>query len=120
MNHPEHNEQAALFRWADMQSVAYPELRWMFAVPNSARRSPRQGAWMKAEGLRSGVWDIFLPAPRPPWSGLFIEMKHGTNKLSEPQKQFRAALDNQYRFAVCYNWIDAKIVILDYLEDNKF
>lgn len=120
MKHAEHDEQVALFRWADMLSVAYPELRWMFAIPNSARRSPRQGAWMKAEGLRSGVWDIFLPAPKEQWSGLFLEMKAGKNKLTDNQKAFRSALEKKYRFAVCYNWIEAKIAILDYLEGNAF
>ena len=103
-----------------MQERSYPELRWMFAVPNSARRSPRQGAWMKSEGLKSGIWDVFLPAPRGCWHGLFVEMKAGKNVLSPEQKAFRAALEKHYRFAVCYNWIEAKTAILDYLEGTLF
>ena len=123
MNHPEHNEQVALFKWASLQTVAYPELQWLFAVPNSARRSPRQGAWMKAEGLKSGVWDIFLPAVRRnndnpisrSTAGLFIEMKVGKNKLTPEQIAFRNDLEGDYKFVVCYNWIEAKIAIMDYL-----
>lgn len=120
MNHPEHNEQTALFRWSAIMETAYPELRWMYAIPNSARRSPRQGAWMKDEGLKAGVWDIHLPAPRDGVHGLFIEMKIGRNKLTPEQTEFKNALEKYYQFAVCYSWIDAKIAILHYLEGEKF
>jgi len=120
MNHQEHNEQAALFKWAAMQSIAYPELNQMHAIPNAIRCSPRQGKWLKDEGKKSGVWDIFLPAPRGPYSGMYVEMKYGKNKLSAEQEKFREALKKWYRFALCYSWIEAKIAIIDYLEDNHF
>ena len=122
MNHPEHNEQYALFKWAYMQSVAYPELNWMHAIPNSVslRLSPRTGKWAKNEGKKKGVWDIFLPAPRGPYSGMYIEMKSGKNKLTPEQEKFRNDLEKWYRFTLCYNWIDAKIAILDYLEGHRF
>jgi hypothetical protein len=120
MNHPEHNEQTALFQWAAMQSRAYPELEFMHSIPNAIRCSPRLGKWLKDEGKKSGVWDIFLPAPRGAYSGMYIEMKIGNNKLTPEQERFQKYLDNWYRFAVCYSWIDAKIAIIHYLEDTKF
>lgn len=118
--HQEHDEQAALFRWAAMQERAYPELRWMYAIPNSARRSPRQGTWMKAEGMKAGVWDICLPVRRGELCGLYIEMKIGHNKLTTEQEQFKIAMEKDHQMAVCYNWIEAKIAILDYLDETKF
>jgi len=116
----EHNQQVALFCWATLQLSVYPELRWMHAVPNSAQRTPRQGAWMKAEGLKSGVWDIHLPIPRNWKSGLWIEMKCGKNKLTPAQEQFRLDLAVFFDFAVCYSWTDAKDAIVRYLDEAKF
>jgi len=115
-NHYEHDHQVALFQWADCQKYRYPELATMFAVPNSARRSPRQGAWMKAEGLRAGVWDIFLPAPRGKLAGLFIEMKAPKGKLTTPQIEFRDQLHFEYDFSICRSWIEATNAILEYLK----
>ena len=117
----EHYEQSALFTWAASQSIIHPELEWMYAIPNSARRSPRQGAWMKAEGLRSGVWDIHLPVPRAPYHGMYIEMKTKGNVLTPAQGAFRAALEKHYLFYVCTgSWAQAQEAILRYLliEDN--
>ena len=127
-NHYEHDEQSALFSWAKLHEAIYPELKWMFAVPNSARRSPRQGAWMKAEGLKSGVWDIFLPLPifndhkirRGARGGLFIEMKSGKNKLTPQQVQFRDNLEKYYDFVVCYTWVEARAAIIRYIDEERF
>jgi hypothetical protein len=75
---------------------------------------------MKAEGLRSGVWDIFLPAKRGNYGGLFVENKYGKNKLTTEQEKFKQLLKGQYDFAVCYSWIEAKIVIIHYLSGERF
>ena len=119
-SHPEHDEQAALFLWASLQETVWPELRTMFAIPNSARRSPRQGAWMKAEGMRAGVWDIFLPAVRTGYAGLFVEMKSGKNKLTAEQEKFMYLLLDKYAFRICYSWKEAACAITDYLEEKLF
>ena len=60
----ESEEQQTLFRWAAMQCGKYPELALMFHIPNEGKRSWMTGGRMKAEGLKSGVPDIFLPVPR--------------------------------------------------------
>jgi hypothetical protein len=120
LKHVEHDQQVALFTWARYNESLYPQLRAMFAIPNSARRSPRQGAWMKAEGLRAGVWDIFLPCPVQSWAGLFLEMKSGKNNLTPAQEEFRELLKNKYAFAVCYSWDAAKDEIIKYLAGERF
>ena len=75
---------------------------------------------MKAEGLKSGVWDIHLPYPVGKHHGLWIEMKAGKNKLTENQLQFQSNLENYYSFAVCYTWLSARDVIVAYVSGERF
>jgi len=112
MNSVEHNEQAALFRWAEMMKRKHPELELMYAVPNAARRSPRQGAWMKAEGMKAGVPDVHLPVANGSYIGLWIEMKAGKNKPTPEQRKRMADLEHVgHLCVVCYCWLDAAAVI---------
>lgn len=111
----EHDEQTALFRWAALAAVQWPPLRWMFAIPNGGERHPFVAAKLRAEGVRSGVPDLFLPAPTPTAHGLFVELKVGRNKATEHQAQWLAALSAAgYRAVVCYGWEAAARDILDY------
>lgn len=120
MNHAEHNEQAALFHWAALMERKHPELALMYAIPNAARRSPRQGAWMKAEGMKAGVPDVHLPVARGRYTGLWIEMKAGKNKPTPEQRRRMDALDAEgHLCVVCYFWRDAAAVIEKYLSVAK-
>lgn len=47
---------------------------------------------------------------------MYIEMKYGKNKLTDNQIKFRENLEEFYRFEVCYNWIEAKEIIEEYLK----
>ena len=47
----ESGHQKALFRWAAMNIATYPQLKWLYAVPNGFFSTPGQKAKMKAEGL---------------------------------------------------------------------
>lgn len=119
MNSVEHNEQASLFRWAGHMMRKYPKLDLMYAVPNAARRSPRQGAWMKAEGMKAGVPDIHLPVANGRFIGLWIEMKAGKNKLTPEQRRRMDELTHVgHLCVVCYCWLDAAAVIEKYLNDG--
>jgi hypothetical protein len=71
----EHGHQVALFMQASIYAPRYPELRLMFAIPNGGSRDKREAANLKAEGVKSGVPDIFLPVARQGYIGLFIELK---------------------------------------------
>ena len=89
----------------------------MFAVPNAAKRSPKLCMMMKAEGLKSGVPDIFLPLAKKNYHGLFIEMKSQKGKVSDAQNEYMDYLrSNGYHCAICYGFEEAKKAILEYLK----
>jgi hypothetical protein len=113
----EHQQQAAFFRWADTQT-SYP-LATMHAIPNAARRSPRQGKWLKDEGLRAGVWDINLPIPQGDWHGLWLEFKVKPNVLTDTQEAFKSLIEPYCMMRVCYSWTAAKAVVEEYFAVGK-
>lgn len=126
----ESGEQKALFLWAALSVGKYPALAYMFAVPNGFFATIAQKGKMKAEGLRSGVPDIFLPCVmcspidgKIMWSGCFIELKlekyrnRKNGGCSEEQLDFiNYAASAGYYTKVCYNWEEAKDTIVSYLE----
>ena len=60
----EHEEQVALFEWAEWNKRQYPELELMFAIPNGGQRHVVVAKKLKDEGVKAGVPDIFLPVAR--------------------------------------------------------
>lgn len=57
---------------------------------------------MRAEGVLSGVSDLFLAFPCSGYSGLFIEMKFGKGKMTDNQKRFsNNASSSGYLVACC-------------------
>lgn len=114
--HPEHDDQCALFQWAKLSEKKYPELALLYAVPNGNNTSPRQGKWMKDEGLKAGVPDIVLPVARGPFHGLYVELKVGNGKPTPGQKWWLVQLSlNGYCAAVVHGWEKARVLILDYI-----
>lgn len=122
----EHAEQSALFCWA--AACEYKEqLRWMHAIPNAGHRGNKVAAsQLKAEGVKAGVADIFLPVVRwqpgtinlMQYAGLYIEMKRLNGKPSDvtaDQSAFKVHCDqNRYAWAVCFGWMAARDVIVWY------
>lgn len=115
----EHSQQAALYCWAQQNFNRYPELKYMFAIPNGEARTIITGARLKAAGVKSGVPDIFLPVFKSGVPGLFIEMKREGSGgfLSKEQCQFFAYLRKAgYRCEECHGWEEAVKVIEEYLK----
>lgn len=117
----EHIEQVHLFQWATWQSGKYPELDLMYAIPNGGYRNKKTAAELKAEGVKSGVSDIFLPVARCGKHGLYIEMKRTEGgKLSKNQEKFIADVKDQgYAAIVCFGFDEAKEIILQYLNNKS-
>lgn len=112
MTHEDH-EQAALFEWASY----HKELKWMHSIPNGGQRHIATAAKLKKTGVKAGVLDIFLPVWRPPYNGLYIEMKVGKNKLTPAQAEFSDFVTmNNFKVAVCYSASEAIGEIMKYMD----
>lgn len=131
MARTEHEEQVAVIKWCEAMEAQYPELRWIFAVPNGGKlpyhRNPNTGAtfspqlnYLKAEGLRPGVSDLFLPCPNETYCGLFVEMKRkGDKQPSKEQAEFiEDMLAYGYFACVCHGFDEAIEAILNYVSNG--
>lgn len=101
----------------------------MFAIPNGSYKSLTAQKKFKAEGLKAGVPDLFIPQPNKFYHGLFIEMKkrpktlkNGTKsyagiKVSKQQEEWIEKLRGRgYEAVVCYGADEAIELIEDYME----
>ena len=67
----EAEEQTYLFEWARLASCKWPELSFLYHIPNEGKRPPATGARLKSMGLKSGVPDVCLPVARGGFHGLY-------------------------------------------------
>jgi hypothetical protein len=112
----EDREQQTVFEWASLMSCKYPELEYMYSVPNGGYRNKATAAILKLTGVKSGVPDIFLPVGCNGYHGLYIEMKVGKNKPTDNQKRFMAYLNSAgYLAVVCYGADEAIGTVSRYL-----
>lgn len=108
----EHLEQATLMRWLSGKIWQYPELALCFAIPNGGKRTIGVARKLKAEGVKPGVPDLFLPVARQGKFGLFIEMKSRIGCASADQKDWKADLEAQgYGVEICRGWEMAALTI---------
>jgi hypothetical protein len=158
----EHGEQRALFAWVLVAeqygfNVAWDwaagmgleaakssrtneqpvhELKWFHAIPNGGLRDKRTAAMLKAEGVKRGIPDTFLPVPlwgavTPAhthlrcmlYAGLYIEMKRSKSegrakgRTSSEQEDAVAWLRHSgYAVAVCFTWDQAARELQSYIE----
>lgn len=115
-------EQITLFSWAQLNMGKYPELKYMYHVPNGGVRHKATAGRLKAEGVKSGVPDVVLPCPRGTYHGLYIEMKRiKGGRTSDEQKDYLAFLKEQgYKTTVCKGWQEAADAITKYMELGCF
>lgn len=125
----EHAEQMAVFCWAGQQQARFSCLRWLHAIPNAGARGNKVAAsQLKAEGVKAGVADIFLPVgvwygeaqpSKTYYAGLYIELKREKgvpSDVSEEQIQFAKHVTRQsYAWVVCFGWREAVAAIEAYL-----
>lgn len=115
----EHAIQSAFFAALVPYYEMHPELRLMFAIPNGGQRNPATAGRLKAEGVKAGIPDVFLPVARHSLHGLWIEFKKVGGKLSDKQIQTFPLLAAQgYVFYVVESWQDALQIVLNYLHVN--
>lgn len=114
----EHGVQASLIHWFRCK---YPEhTHLFFAIPNGGRRDKATAARLKKEGVVAGIPDLMLAMPRPPFHGLFLELKTATGSVSRSQKAVAETLRAQnYQVVVAYGLDDAIETIETYLETPR-
>ncbi len=144
----EHSHQSALFMWANMaerfgltaadnvesytvrgaaqillqrHADTIPQLEWLHAIHNQGHGDAIRGGQAKAEGVKAGVFDIFLPYPtvQPVGlrAGLYVELKKpGKHSVSADQKLFKEYAERVgYVAEFAVGWLEARKIILDYL-----
>lgn len=123
----EASEQIALFMWAAQPIVleSYPELKWMFHIPNGGFRYKGEAGKLRAMGVKAGVSDICLPIKRHEFAGLWIELKaHPKKDRKKPHRKASTEQDIWIEFfrgqgfgaMICVGWEHARDTIVSYLE----
>lgn len=119
------------------QPPALPCLKWFHAIHNQGHGDKIRGARAKAEGVKKGVadtflpWPVYEPCPSDPqlmivkWCGLYIEMKKPSEKpkretskggVSDEQAEFgKFAKGAGYGWCVCYGWQEAAQMLENYI-----
>lgn len=104
----EHDEQVTVVQWCDLHCIP------VFAIPNGGMRHKHTAQELKAEGVRAGVPDLFLPVARGGYHGLFIEMKDVNGRPPrKSQMQWLGDLNAQGYAAYCARGADAAIRLID-------
>lgn len=122
--HPEEDEQVALFEWANLMLGRYPELAALVSIPNGAylagteKQRWAQMARLKKAGLKPGVSDMCLPVKRGRYGSLWVEMKAPgkLDNLSEAQREWGVLMERVgNKFVVADTFEKARDAILAYL-----
>jgi len=123
LKHLEAAQQQQVVEWSKWAYKAnptrYPNLDLLHCSLNGVKLTKTQSGIAKGQGMLSGVPDLFLPVPVGKYHGLYIEMKHGKNTLTENQERFlQNAANVGYAVAVCYSAQEAIKRIGDYYDDK--
>lgn len=109
------------------EAMSVPALRWLHAIHNQGHGDVKRGARARAEGVRAGVPDLFLPVPKHRSAdvfhcGLYIELKRPDSvgkkagSASDIQNEWLDYLKSAgYQVEVCYGWLEAVACIRKYL-----
>lgn len=105
----EHQEQVNFVNWMECN---YPEHR-LFAIPNGDKRHLSVAKRLKAEGVRPGVPDLFMPS-----LFLFIEMKRikGSSTSKEQKEWIKYLNENNYTAVICKGAEEAKQAVICQLQ----
>ena len=107
--------QQNLIRWWGLfhRRLGVIDERLLLAFPLQGARSPRNGARMKAEGMRRGTPDLLLAVARSGMHGLFIELKTETGRVSPFQESLLISLQNQHYSAVLVRGFDQATTVIE-------
>lgn len=117
----ETQEQKAVIEfWAIYARGKRLDERLLMHTANERKTTPRQGAQLKAMGVRAGWPDLFLAIPAGDYHGLFIELKAKHGKTSKAQEEIHALLREQgYLVVVCYGALEATDMLKRYIAEAR-
>ena len=122
----EHIIQRTYFEQLRLITPQVPQLSMIYAIPNGGYRDKVTAAKLKAEGVKAGVWDVCCPIAQA-WvvegqeldlvAGFYAEFKHGRNRLTNYQLDFRKDLQ-AFSFAKYkwFIWRDSDTALRDTLD----
>jgi hypothetical protein len=114
MKYEESKIQQACKMWFDMQYREYEKL--LIAIPNGGQRSAITASILKAEGVVSGVSDLFLFIPKGIYFGLAIEVKTAKGKQSANQKAWQIEVEKHgYRYEIVHSIDEFMELIKNYM-----
>jgi hypothetical protein len=115
----EHGHQMAFFCECNIRAKLSPLWYLPFAIPNGTPTDRKIGARMKAEGVKAGVPDIFIPIANYGLHGCFIEMKlpgATASAVSAEQWKWIGALKaTGYGVTVAKGWEHAIAIAQSYM-----
>lgn len=133
----EHQEQVLVFQWAERNQHRFPDLEWLFAIPNAGgygggyKANMLRVLAMKREGVRSGVPDLILPCGRGGFLSFWGEMKRKvlhtrktkpglreerTQPTPEQQKWHAALRERGHYVVVCWSAEEMQRELEQYLK----
>ena len=113
MKTQESNLQIQCVKWFRLQ---YPNVI-IASIPNGGKRNSITASILKQEGVLAGMPDLIVCCAKNGYSGLFIEMKFGKNKLSANQVEVIGKLKQEgYKVEVCYTFDEFVKVCNEYLK----
>lgn len=116
----EHDFQKRLVAALNQRIIIEPALALLYAVPNGGMRNKATAGKLRAEGVKSGVPDLFLSVPATPYHGLYLELKAKGNTASPDQRRWLLNLSAQgYKCAVVNDMGTALRIVAEYLRNPK-
>lgn len=113
--HPESALQQACVRWFRSQ---YPWPHYLItAVPNGGYRKTIEAKILIAEGVWSGIPDLYIPMARKGYTAMYIEMKAGkAGRVSQNQQETMGFLTREgAKCIVCRDFETFVREVNDYL-----
>ena len=114
----EYAEQVKIITFAKDNQGAFPELKYLFHIPNGGSRDIITASRLKRCGVRKGVPDLCLPVKNKYYGSLWVELKDGKGKKqTKEQIEYENFLKSQgCQYVVCYSGEEAIAIIRNYLE----
>lgn len=113
----EFGEQTALMAWVAWHRPSVPDLEVLIAIPNGGERGKVSASKAKAEGVKAGVSDLFLPCARHGYHGLWLELKRLIGGRESPEQAAWGALmrERGYAYCLCHGWQAAASALMQWL-----